>query len=285
MVIVNVFDNLFQDGCSVAYQMPQHIQYVRRQQRHDGVTFFVDAWMGEGEKVDAVDCPYKIGWLREPYCLHPTTYEHAWRNRFRFDKVLTYYQPFLRFGEPFEFVPYGGVWIPQEKWGIQPKTKLCSFLVGEKMGAQGHRIRREAAEMLRGHVDLFDSQQDKTIPYGPMTKIATLRDYAFSVITETCREDNLFTEWMLDAFSQGTIPILWACPNLKDFFNERGVLSWSTLEELSEIMAHLSFDLYHDLLPAAKDNFSHIDEYTVTEDWIWKNVLQKGEYGDSPVSA
>lgn len=283
-MIINIFDNLFGEGnCSVAYQVSKHVTYVRREMEHKGITLFVDGWLEEGSTVDAVQCQHKIGWLREPYCLHPTTYEHAWQNRWRFETILTYYEPFLHFGHPFRLCPYGGVWIPESDWGMQPKSKLCSFLVGSKMGTAGHRIRRGAAEMLNGTVDLFDSRDDSSIYYGPLTKLQTLKDYAFSIVTETCREDNLFTEWTLDAFSQGTIPILWACPNIDQFFNAEGILSWETLDELSTIVSRLSFGLYSSLRKAAQDNLDRTGQYAVTEDWLWHNIL--GEYDDSSLSA
>ncbi len=270
MITVNLFDDTFRhDVCSTAGKTPRHIRYVRDQLNFDGVTLFTDGYLRR-PVVDQVVSRYKIGWLHEPPCLHPQDYWDFPVNKFDF--VLTYYAPLLT-QHGFCFAPYGGVWLPRAEWGLRDKTKLVSMLVGTKDATEGHRLRLETADALAGQVDFYGARGEPS-GYGWQAKRMALADYAFSVVTETCRVDNLFTEWLLDCFAVGTIPVYWGSPNLGDFFDARGVLAFEAVEWAAGIVEGLSFSLYHKLLPYAAANLRVAYEYEIVEDWIFQRVLQ-----------
>jgi hypothetical protein len=291
VMLVNLFDfNFRQSVCSVAYQTPQHIEYVRDLTDFDGVTLFTDGYINDGS-ADRVRSRYKMAWLREPYCLHPDIYEAALTNAHKFDLVLTYYQPFLDRGDNFRFCPYGGTWIDRSQWGIKPKTKLCSMLIGSKMSTRGHTIRHEIADMitLMGYDVDFYGVRGTPVGYGQDTKMQVLSDYAFSIVTETCREDNLFTEWLLDCFALGTIPIYWGAPNIDRFFGLRqggivipllvgGVdaMSDAWKESLPIILNHIE-GKYTNRMRRIYNNLMAMQPYAVTEDWLYLNVLKDYE--------
>lgn len=273
-MLVNLFDfNFRQSVCSVAYQTPQYIQYVRDLTSFDGVTLFTDAYINDGS-VDRVRSRYKIAWLHEPYCLHPDTYQAALTNAHKFDLVLTYHQPFLDMGRNFRFAPYGGTWIDRRDWGIKPKTKLCSMLIGSKMSTRGHTIRHEIADLIEreGYPVDFYGVRGEPVGYGQDTKLKVLGDYAFSIVTETCSENNLFTEWLLDCFAVGTIPIYWGAPNLRKFFNGNAVMEFDDAKGCADWVSDLEMaDYYPD---ATFDNLHRMQQYAITEDWLYLNVLK-----------
>lgn len=278
-MLVNLFDfNFRQSICSVAYQTPQHIQYVRDQHDFDGVTLFTDGYINDGS-ADKVRSRYKIAWLREPYCLHPDIYEAALTNAHKFDLVLTYYQPFIDLGSHFRLCPYGGTWIDRRDWGIKPKTKLCSMLIGSKMSTRGHQIRHEIADMIEreGYPVDFYGVRGEPVGYGQDTKLKVLGDYCFSIVTETCREDNLFTEWLLDCFAVGTIPIFWGCPNVGRFFCD-DILAFKTPDQFRENMSYIQkFGLPYlssRLITGMFHNLYKMQKYAITEDWLYTNVLK-----------
>lgn len=282
-MLVNLFDfNFRQSVCSVAYQTPQHIQYVRDRLDFDGVTLFTDGYINDGS-VDRVRSRYKIAWLREPYCLHPDIYEAALTNANKFDLVLTYYRPYLNLlGRNFCFCPYGGTWIDRRDWGIKPKTKLCSMLIGSKMSTRGHTIRHEIADMIEreGYPVDFYGVRGEPVGYGQETKLKVLGDYCFSIVTETCSEDNLFTEWLLDCFAVGTIPIYWGCPNLTKYFDVRGVMECDTVNDFGEWLQEIMIDkiaAYLGRYPAPFGNLHRVQQYAVTEDWLYLDVLKDYE--------
>lgn len=288
-MLINLFDSNFtQSACSTAYQESQYIQYVRDQMAFDGVTLFTDEWINN-PIVDEVQSRYKVGWLHEPYCLHPETYQRVLSNWGKFDFILTYYQPFLDLSnypvsskypyKQFRFAPYGGTWIDRRDWGIKPKSKLCSMLIGSKLSTAGHRIRHDIADMIEreGYPVDFYGVRGEPVEYGQDTKLKVLSDYCFSIVTETCREDNLFTEWLLDCFAVGTIPIYWGCPNIHGYFKADGVLQFDTLDRLQKILSGLPFGMWTNRLQSVYGNLSKVEQYAITEDWLYLNVLREFE--------
>lgn len=293
-MLCNLWDSNFGNWpISTAFQTSEHIQYVRGQMAFDGVTLFTDEWINN-PIVDEVKSRYKVGWLREPYCLHPETYKNALRNGHKFDFILTYYKGLL--SEPviypirkdaeivyqqikFKFSPYAGIWLDKRDWGIKPKSRLCSMLIGSKMSTDGHRIRHEIADMItaNGYPVDFYGTRGEPVGYGQDTKLKVLSDYCFSIVTETCREDNLFTEWLLDCMAVGTIPIFWGAPNVHQFFNTEGILQFDTVDRLQKVLSRLTTGLWAEKLSAAYTNLLKMREYAVTEDWLYLNVLRELE--------
>lgn len=277
-MIVNLWDSNFSHSpFSTAYQESKYIQYVKQQMTFDGVTLFTDEWINN-PIVDEVQSRYKVGWLHEPFCLHDMTYGTAWTNQHKFDFTLTYFEPYLD-SPKFRFAPYGGTWIDRRDWGIKPKSKLCSMLIGSKLSTEGHRIRHEIADMIEreGYPVDFYGVRGEPVDYGQDTKLKVLSDYCFSIVTETCREDNLFTEWLLDCFAAGTVPIFWGAPNIHKFFDAKGILQFDTVDRLQKVLSGLSTALWADKLTAAYTNLLKMKDYAVTEDWLYLNVLKELE--------
>lgn len=244
----------------------------------DGVTIFTDEWVNN-PIVDEVKSRYKVGWLHEPYCLHPETYNKAFHNLNKFDLMLSYWDGILDYGDNTRLCIYGGTWIDRAHWSIKPKSKLCSMLIGSKLSTDGHRIRHEIADMIEanGYPVDFYGVRGEPVEYGQDTKLKVLSDYCFSIVTETCREDNLFTEWLLDCFAVGTVPIFWGAPNIYEFFDAKGILQFDTVDRLQKTLSRLSTALWADKLMAAYTNLLKMRDYAVTEDWLYLNVLKELE--------
>ncbi len=276
MMAVNLFDATFaHEVCSTAGAVPAHVRYVRDQRAWDGVTLFTDGYLTRPEP-DQVACPVKLGWLHEPPGLIPQVYADAVRAVDRFDAVLTYH-PDLLARPGFRFMPYGGVWVPRAEWGMRAKTRLCSMLIGAKSATAGHRIRPAIADAVAGLGVDFYGARGEPVPYGAATKLRVLASHAFSIVGETDRLDNLFTEWLLDCFALGTVPAFWGCPNVGDYFDARGVLNFETPEQCAQLVAGLSFDLYESLLPFAAENLRRVAEYAVAEDYMYRHILRAYE--------
>ena len=94
-------------------------------------------------------------------------------------------------------------------------------------------------------------------------KILALKDYMFSIAIMNSRVENYFTEVLTDCFALGTVPIFWGTPNIDEFFNSAGIIEFTDLKEFSEIK--LSAELYHNMLPAIKDNFNQVINYKSTD--------------------
>jgi hypothetical protein len=126
-----------------------------------------------------------------------------------------------------------------------------------------------------GHDVDFYGVRGTPVGYGQETKMQVLSDYCFSIVTETYREDNLFTEWLLDCYALGTIPIYWGCPNIDGFFD--GVWDFDSPERLSEHLHYATGFTYSITTGHTSSNFEKMQPYAVTEDWLYLNVLKEFE--------
>lgn len=273
MLTVNLFDSEFEGQVSmVRGRTPRHIEYVRGQWTWDGITVFTDRQIFLPSVMD-VRSPVKIAWLIEPRGLRPHYYDQIPGVEDLFDLILTYDQKLLARGSKYAFVPGGGVWIPDREWGMRRKSKLCSFLIGNKMATEGHRFRHEVADEVAFGVDFY-GVLGKSTTYGPDTKLEVLRDYAFSIVIENTCEPNYFDEWLLDCLSVGTIPLYWGCPNIGEFFACGGILPFASAAHCRTLVESLSWDLYERLWKAASHNLKRVPDYACIEDWIFENILQ-----------
>jgi hypothetical protein len=277
MLTINLFDGNFRfssSGFSTDYQTTDAIAWTRDQMQWDGITVFTDMYMLD-KVVSEVQSPLKIGWLHEPNCLWPDLYHRLTDPDIynQFDFILTYYQPLLDHSSgKFRLCPYAGVWIPQAEWGLRPKTRNISMLYGAKKSTRGHQIRHEIADALGDRYDIdYYGFKGTPVNYGWETKLKVLRDYKYSIVCETCYESNLFTEILLDCFAVGTIPLFWGCPNIGEYFDSLGVLSFENVYQLEALIKELDDLTYPYLLQAARENLRRVAEYRITESWIMEH--------------
>jgi len=69
----------------------------------------------------------------------------------------------------------------------------------------------------------------------------------FHIAVENVRHNNWYTEKIGDAFASKTIPIYWGCPNIGDYFDERGIICFETKEELIDIINNLTPEVYYNM--------------------------------------
>lgn len=257
------------DRSATAWKTPKHMEWVRDDSPTNGPNFYVDGFI-----TDPFPRNWRanIGWLHEPPELIPGVYAEARNRAGNFHTILTYHPDLLAL-PGFQFCPYGGVWIEEKDWGLKSKTDLCSMLIGSKMATSGHRIRHAIADQLPRSVSLFGSRGTPT-DYSITTKLSVLVPFAFTIVTEAQRLDNLFTEILLDCFAVGTIPVFWGCPNVAQYFNAAGIIQFDTPAQAAEIVAGLSFDLYESMLPAVADNLARVAQYACAEDWMFTHILK-----------
>jgi len=210
--------------------------------------------------------PKKTALLLECPSVNSDMYRWILEHKDVFDTVLTHQWCLIAHGEPFRFYPFGGSWI--KEWGIFPKSKMVSMLVSEKKLTHAHRIRHWAATL--PNVDSYGRGVGRHIE----SKAEALRDYRFAIVIENEQSNYWFTEKLIDAFSQGTIPIYRGCPDIGKFFYTGGILHWSQPEELEEILESLTPEEYDKRLGAVKRNIELARKFQCAEDWIHER------YGD-----
>ena len=114
--------------------------------------------------------------------------------------------------------------------------------------------------------------------YKPFSdKLIPLSEYYFTISVMNCKIDNYFTEILVDNLMTGTVPIFWGCPNINEYFDEKGIITFDTIEELDQILSTLSVENYMSMMNHIKNNLNLAKKYVSTDDII-ADILEKIKY-------
>ena len=211
-----------------------------------------------------------IAWLVESPKVFPGSLSFVTENHQKFDYVLTHQAALLGLDPKVLFCPVGGSWIKDTQWKVYKKSKMLSLIASSKKSYKGHQLRHAVASRFSKSMDLFGRA------YKPVKhKVEALKDYRYSIVIENCRSDFYFTEKLIDAFACGTVPVYWGCPSIGKFFDERGIICFTSIGELPQILSTLSDEDYHNRLEGIRANFNEARKYRLAEDWMWNNYKEK----------
>ncbi len=274
---INLFDGLFdhsknEDGfytCSMG-RKPQEVEWVKNNLSWDGVTVFTDTHFNS-PIVDRVQSKYKIAWLLESKAITPNAYKSIVNFEHKFDYILTHDESLLSRGDKYVKCIVGASRVSDSEWGTHSKNKLVSMIASNKRLSEGHRFRHEIANTLSGphNVDMWGSGYK-----GFENKVTPLKDYAYSICVINTKVNNYFTEILVDPISLGCVPILWGCPNIDEYFNPKGIITFNTINELNDILHNISFDDYNSRIEAIKENIEKAKEMKSTDDYI-SRIIKK----------
>ena len=280
MIEVNIIDNNFThtEGlvgyitCSDVLK-PTKIKWLNGLKEYSGITVYTDNFINS-PLVEEVKSDKKIFWLIEPPAVNPSGYDRIKEVEDKFDYILTYDTELLKRGDKYIKYVVGQSRVSEEESGVHPKTKLVSMIASNKSMTNGHKFRHEIVRNLhpKHNFDMWGSGYRYF-----KTKNDPLKDYYFSISVMNSKVDNFFTEVLVDNFMLGTVPIFWGCPNIGDYFDERGMIIFNTMEELDDILSNLTIKDYTDRLEYIQKNLILAKDYVSTDDivadTIIKNVL------------
>ena len=208
-----------------------------------------------------------VAWLIEPMCIAKQNYDLIRQIQGRFSKILTHEKSLVDLGAPYEFVPFGCCWIPENDQKMYDKSKNISIVASSKKMTNGHQLRHNVIGRFKDKIDVYGRG------WNPVEhKVEALAPYRFSVVIENCRRDGWFTEKLIDCFATGTVPIYWGAPDINDFFNEAGILKFDTMDELSDLIDMATPESYEHMLEAVQDNFERMKDYLLPDDWVRNKV-------------
>jgi len=201
----------------------------------------------------------------------------------KFDAILTYDEQLLKL--PNAIFRNGGgevlltkqdystgypIFVDDSLFSIYEKNKLVSFITSNKTFTDWHKFRIECVNYLLKNNKTFDLYG---VGYNEINqKIFGLKDYYFSIAIENGDQKNYFTEKILDCFLTGTIPIYKGCPNIDEYFDKNGIITFNNKEELSEILINLNYETYQSKLESIKRN------YELALKWRWDNDIYFEKY-------
>ncbi len=275
MLEINVFDREFSHTLDIVgyitstyYTKPKDLVWVNKKMEYDGITIFTDSYLLD-PIVYEVKSKTKIFLLLEPPALNPSGYVDIINNEHKFDYILTYDENLLNKGGKYIKYIVGQTRVGEPK--IYEKTKMVSMIASNKRISEGHRYRHEIHDRLseKHKIDMWGSG------YKPFkVKVEPLSEYRYSISVMNSKLNNFFTEVLVDNFMCGTVPIFWGCPNISEYFDMDGIITFNTIKELDEILNNISTEDYNKRLPSIEDNLKLAMRYSSTDDYI-SNVIKK----------
>ena len=238
---------LFVVGADPCWHDPKQIYQTENSNwtlNDNGIKIFVDHML-----IDGLHCPdeIKYAWIYEPAAIVPEFIGHIQCNvelyGTAYKKLFTHNKEVAKLHDNFILVEPGfPSWI--EKPEIHKKSKLVSMITSTKNFCEGHEQRIMWANKLHGKLDLFGRG------HNPIeNKEEGLCNYMFSVSLEN--DNTVYTEKLLDCFLTGTVPIYWGSEQVKEIFNQDGII-WINDDFDIDILTE---ELYNSKLDAVKENF------------------------------
>lgn len=262
---ITLRDGCFPRGCSMGLggdnegERPRLVEWVRVAQG-ERATFYTDICLKE-----AVNHPRpRVAWLIE--CpggprTHYDVIDELWNE---FDYVLTFCKDLLdRPGAL--FYPFGGSWIHPRQYRLERDKAGVSMLYSAKDLLPGHTLRHEIASRFGDRLSLFGAGCGRPIA----SKAPALAPFLYSIIIEPWRGESYFTEKLIDCLCVGTVPVYWGAPDVGDFFDPDGILSFETLDELAIVLDSLSPADYERRLKSVRYNLGQAQKYRCAEDWFF----------------
>tara|TARA_R110000824_G_scaffold9783_4_gene43262 strand:+ start:1174 stop:2043 length:870 start_codon:yes stop_codon:yes gene_type:complete len=256
------------------YRHPKLVEYVRNQNPWDGISYFTDKAL---PKAATVKSKHKIGVILEAWILDPQAYKDAVEYEDHFDYIFTYHPDLLkRNPDKYKFTPSDTISVDLPSVKIHDKSKFVTMMYSKKEWLPGHKARQVIANHIVPSVDcdvdIYGYGPENHVQY----KSQGINDYMFSIEVENSCLPNYFTEKPLDCFATGTVPIYYGCPNIGDWFDIDGIITFTTGEDLVDILNNLTPQMYEDRLGAVKSNHQKALSYLEQDDNIYEDILKYG---------
>tara|TARA_R100001594_G_scaffold136710_1_gene179221 strand:+ start:886 stop:1785 length:900 start_codon:yes stop_codon:yes gene_type:complete len=274
----NLFDSLTPEG--YREHTEEKMDWVHKQPKFDGPAVFTDKDL-LSPWVDQVESTKKIAWILECREIHPFAYQHILAMEHKFDHIFTFDEELLERSDRYVKNLIASSRVSHADAGLHEKSKLASLIASNKNWARGHKLRHIVAKNVQGRYDVelwgsgYRPWGNPNIPSAAAQqegKNEPLQDYFFSITIMNSKQNNYFTETLVDVFRHGTIPIFWGCDNVGDYFNTDGILTFNTGPELFKILDNLSPDLYYERYDAVKENFETAKKYMSMHDTFADNL-------------
>lgn len=173
----------------------------------------------------------------------------------QFDLILYHDKKFAR-GKNNVVFPFGTCRITKEFKKINTFYEI-SFLCGNKNYLPGHTLRHEVYNSL-SQIKNIALKAFYTYPPGTPGSCQP-KDYVFessqySIVIENHRNENYFSEKLIDCLMTETIPLYWGCTNIDNYFDKRGIIKFDNLSDLLNKINLLTPDVYKSRLDVIQNN-------------------------------
>ena len=102
---------------------------------------------------------------------------------------------------------------------------------------------------------------------------AVLKDYRFTIAIENSEEPYFWTERLVSALANQTIPIYLGATKIEEFFNPDGIIRINTKSDIDKVLKMCTKEEYERRLHAVLDNYERIKKYTQPWDYLYLNYM------------
>lgn len=204
------------------------------------------------------------------------------QNQHLYERIYTFNEHVYAHCSNAYFYVYGTTWITPVLYrtiDVNRKQWAASNLAGSKLfpNARGHAFRqsihynqRVIRECVQIPITFFRSSAQRPIikelgEQNPLLvdKPDLFLDFQFAIVIENSRQNNYFTEKLMDCLLTKTIPIYYGCPNIANFFDVTGwiILEDESVESLMQKISTLKRDHYNNFSITIAKNFESALKY------------------------
>ena len=224
---------------------------------------------------------------------HRETVEVVIANHEQYDLILTTDDLILNNCSNAVLFPYGTTWLNKGRIDDEnalghyapivdelhnnkkfETSFLCSFHARE---LDGYQLRKEiwlmaikSTESIKNPINFYSSPRmiipnapdwylERFLPFTdnplPNDNKDALFSSQFHIAIESTKVKNYFTEKLIDALITKTVPIYWGCPNIGEFFNEKGIIQADSTQDMIDKINELTPETYESMLPYIEENF------------------------------
>jgi hypothetical protein len=243
---------------------PRYFKWITDNRKVSDHVFFTDAMLEKANKLKTDQ--KKIAWLLEPKAISPNIYTFIQKNYKNFYKVLTFDRELISKIDNGLFCPYGTYWVEdKEKY---TKTKKVSMIMSFKNYTEGQSLRHNILNYGFRDIDFYGKfNNTKQIN----SKNEGLDSYYYSIAVENSIQDSYWTEKLLDCFITKTIPIYYGTKDVCNYFNNKGIIFFDSIDRLSRILPSLNSEIYNERLEYIEENYNKAKNYRDPEDYIYFN--------------
>lgn len=274
-ISIRLLDNNFRHTSYVSDNsiIPNYIAWYRGEDHRD-FTIYTDKLLNQIDNKDSNSV--NMAWLIEPRGVDKEMYQSILTEYKKFDYVLTYDTEILEKVPNAVCVPAGGTWLRKNDFGITPKNKNVCFIVSDQLITLGHALRHEIVRRCTNKIDCVCGKGYRPI----VNKYDVLKDFRYAIVVQNTNVNYYFTEQLMDCLLTGVVPIFWGNSGLGKLFNSNGIIYFTNIEELDDILTNtVGIEDYMLRSSAIFDNFNRAHRYYCIEDYIYLNIIRNLQAG------
>lgn len=246
------------------------------------IEIFADSLQGLDFKKDT----FKIIYLNEVVGIEQLK-DFIIQNHKQFDAIITHHPDVLESCENSYLLVRGTAWVFD--YNFPEKSYSVSNLAGEKTQTKGHLLRQKIHYKQNkikinknffvgkfGGVEKFEGNSVLTGKKDPMY------DSQFNIAIENVKQDNWFTEKIIDCFQTKTVPVYWGCPNIGDWFNEKGIIVVDNVNDIIDACNSINESTYQEMIPYIEENYEKSHEFVRVNERMFdliKEILANNAQG------